>query len=310
MSVIPQAVRSTNTDLFGTSMLPVLEELVTSELEQHPSRRDALFKNVAHDRDIWQSTELHDLDLAQEVQEGAEYSFVRPNQGASKTLTIKKMGLGFSISKEMIEDGKFDLVADMAKALARSAKEAQEIDAMNIFNNGFSSEVTNDGLAIFHVSHTLPSGLTFRNRLASDSDLSTTTLDTALVDFRTQFIGDSGIIYNPEPKILLVAPANERYARELIGSELKADTAENNMNSFKADGLRVMVSPHLIDADAWFLVGAPEKTGLRIVNRSPIATSSDMTNGWSTDSIRYKISYREKIGCVHARALLGTPGAG
>jgi phage major head subunit gpT-like protein len=218
------------------------------------------------------------------------------------------MGLGFSVSREMIEDGKFDLVADMTRKLARSAKESQEIDAMSIFNNGFSTETTADGLAIFHAAHTLPSGLTYRNLLSSTSDLSSTSLETALQDFETQFIGDSGIIYNYAPKILLVHPSNKRYARELVGSDLKADTADNNMNSFKNEGLMVMSSPHLTDADAWFLVGDKSDNGLRIINRKPIATDSDMVNGWSTDSIRYKVSYREKIGCLHAQAIFGTAG--
>lgn len=306
----PVAVRSQYSHLYGSAMLPVLEEIFRSELEMHPSRREELFKVVSHDRDIWQSSELHDMELFQSVAEGSEYSFKRPKQGASKTLTISKYGLGFSISEEMIDDGKIDLVSDMVKKLAKSAKESQEIQAMNVFNNGFTSEVTADSVAVFSTSHTLPSAGTFRNRLSSDADLSQSSLDTMLQDFETQFVGDSGIIYNMKPKKLVVHPSNKRYAMELIGSDLKPDTADNNMNAFKQDGLMVVSSPHLTDQDAWFLVGEPSETGLRIVSRKPIETkAAGPDQGFTTDSILYKSRYREAIGVTHPYGIFGSRGA-
>lgn len=306
----PVAIRSQYGDLYGIGMLPVLEELFRTEIAQHPSRREELFKVVSHDRDIWQSSEIHDMELFNEVPEGSEYDFRRPKQGANKTLSMVKYGLGFSISEEMVDDGKFDMIAEMVKKLGRSAKESQEIQAMNIFNNGFSTETTADGVSLYNAAHTLPSGLTFRNQLASAADLSVTSLDQAITDFETVFIGDSGIIYNLKPKMLLVHPSNRKYAMELIGSELKADTADNNMNSLGQEGLRVVSSPHLTDSDAWFLQGEPSDTGLRIISRKPIETKAAGPDvGFVTDSILYKSRYREKIGAIHPYASFGTPGA-
>lgn len=306
----PSFLRSNYSDLFGSSMLPVLEELFRYELMQHPQRRDQLFKMVSTERDIWQSSELHDMPLFQQQAEGQDYSFYRPNQGNNKTLNIVKYGLGFSISQEAIDDGKWDFISDAVKKMAKSAKESQEIQAMNIFNNGFGSEVSADGLSIFNTAHTLPSGLTFRNKLSVDADLSPSSLETALIDFETQFIGDSGIIYNVAPKILLVHPENKRYAMEIIGSELKADTADNNMNSLKNDGLVVVSSPHLTDTDAWFVLAAPDQTGLRIVQRTGIETKGSGEDvGFINDSVYYKSRYREKIGVIHALGIYGSQGA-
>lgn len=306
----PVFLRANYSDLFGSSMLPVLEELFRSELAQHPMRREQLMKVVATDRDIWQSSELHDLPLFQQMEEAEDYSFYRQSQGVSKTLKVVKYGLGFSISREAVEDGKFDFIADAVKKLAKSARESQEISAMNILNNGFSSELSADGQYVFDTDHTLPSGLTFRNKLSVDADLSASSLETALVDFETQQIGDSGIIYNIKPRVLLVHPENKRYAMELIGSELKADTADNNMNSLKEDGLVVMSSPHLTDSDAWFLLASPEETGLRIIQREGIRTMGAGDDvGFINDSIYYKSMYREKIGVTHAYGIFGSQGA-
>lgn len=306
----PSAVRSQYSDFFGVDMLPVLEEVFRSTLERHPNRRDQLFKVESTDRDIWQASEIHDMPLHSIVPEGSDYSFTRPKQGANKTLSVVKYGLGFSISEEAVEDGKFGMISDALQKMAKSALETQEINAMNVFNNGFTTETAADGLAVFSTAHTLPSGLTFRNRLAVDADLSQSSLDQALTDFETQFVGDSGIIYRSMPKVLLVHPSQRRYAMELIGSDLKADTADNNMNSLKGEGLRVVSSPHLTDVDAWFLLADPSETGLRIISRKGIETkASDEAVGFMNDSIFYKSRYREVIGVTHAYGIFGSRGA-
>jgi hypothetical protein len=306
----PSALRSQYSDLFGADMLPVLEEIFRSEIERHPNKREKCFKTVTTDRDIWQASEIHDMPLHQVVPEGTDYSFDRPKQGANRTLSVVKYGLGFSISEEAVEDGKFEHIADALRKMAESAMETQEINGMNVLNNGFSSELAADGLSVFNTAHTLPSGLTFRNRLSTAADLSQTSLDQALTDFETQFVGDSGIIKRMMPKVLLVHPSQRRYALELIGSDLKADTADNNMNSLKQEGLVVVSSPHLTDTDAWFLLADPSKTGLRIVKRKGVETkASDEAVGFINDSIFYKSRYREVIGVTHAYGVFGSPGA-
>lgn len=321
MSMAPKFLRDNYSDLFGASMLPVLEEVFRFELSQHPSRREMLLQKKSTSRDIWQSTEMHDLPLLQQVSEGQDYTFEATPQGANKTLKPVKFGLGISISEEAAEDGKFDEIADMVRKLAKSARESQEIQAMNLFNNGFSTETVADGAALFSATHNMPSGGSYRNVLSDASDLSDTSLEQMLVDFETQFVGDSGIIYLMKPRNLVVHPSNKRLAMELIGSDLRARTVEaesgdgitnvNNKNSLKEDGLRVVSSPHLTDADAWFLTAEPVDTGLRIISRKDIETKAAGADvGFSNDSILYKCRYREKIGAIHGYGVFGTPGAG
>lgn len=308
--IAPVFVRPNYSDLFGESMLPVLEELFRTEYDQHPSRRELLFQVKSTDRDIWQSTELHDMPLHSIVAEGTDYSFQKPKQGAKKTLVIDKFGLGFSISQEAVDDGKFDYIADAIRKMGESARESQEISAMNILNLGFTTETTADGRPLFDTAHTLPSGSTFRNELSVASDLSVSSLETMLAEYETNFVGDSGIIKRIKPKFLVVHPSQKRYAMELIGSDLKADTADNNMNSIKQDGLMVVSSPHLTDADAWFLLSEPSQNGLRIALREGVQTmAAGLDAGFVNDSVLYKSRYREKIAAIHAYGAFGTPGA-
>jgi hypothetical protein len=65
----------------------------------------------------------------------------------------------------------------------------------------------------------------------------------------------------------------------------------------------------LSDADAWFLLGNKEETGLRIAKRKGIETkASDPAVGFLTDSIYYKSRYREAIGVMHAYGIWGCDG--
>jgi hypothetical protein len=319
MTISPNAIRSLYTDHFTSSMLPVLEELFGAEYARHASKRDQLFKQKSTDRDIWQASELHDVPLMQEVPEGTEYPVVRPKQGANKTLNIKKFGLAMTISEEAVEDGKIDLVAESIKRLGRSARESQEIDGMNVLNLGFTSQTTNDGLSLFNTAHTLPSGGTFSNRAAQAAALSSSSLEAALQDFEKNFVGDSGIFYNIRPKCLLTSVKNKRLAKELLGSELKPETETNsttgitninNYNSYSEEGLQAMSSVHLTDDDAWFLLAEAEDTGLVVVTRKPIETSAAGKDlGFMSDTMVYKIKYREVVDATHPYGVWGNAGS-
>jgi hypothetical protein len=308
----PSALRTSYTDLFSSTMLPVLEELFRTAFEQREMLRDKVFKTVPHDRDIWQYSELHDMPTFSSVSEGSDYTFSRPKAGNNKTITPVKYGLGYSISEEAVDDGKFDLIADAIRKMGESARETQEQAGMDVFNNGFGTQTVADTLSLFNASHTTPTGtITFRNQLASNSDLSYSSLQTAIQDFGKQFRGDSGIYKSIRPKYLLVPQELKMYASELVGSSQKPDSADNNISSVNGEGLQLLVSPRLTDSNAWFLIADPMETGLRIISRKPLETKAAAPDsvGFLNDAIYYKARYREKVDAVHAYGVFGTPGA-
>lgn len=313
MGSAPLFLKSNFSDLYGSAQLPALEWLFRHELPMHEGIRGRLAQMKSTQRDIWQMTSTHDLDMFQAVGEGEDYSFVTKKAGANKTLSILKYGLGISISEEAIDDGKFDELADLIRKLARSAQESREIAFVNMFNNGFSSETTPDGVAVFSASHTFPSGRTMSNVLPVASDLSESSLQQARYLFSTTFVGDTGIIYKMKPKKLLVHPANEAYAEELVGSSGKPDSSDNNLNSLLRHRIEVISSPHLTDEDAWFVLaesGDSVGPGCVIVEREGITTKAGgPAVGFDNDSVKYKSKYREAMGWIHPYGVIATPGA-
>lgn len=300
-------IRGNYGDLFSASALPALEEMFRHNLALHPSIREQFFNVKSTQRDIWQASEMTDMQNFIEVPEGTDYTMVKTRQGSHTTLVPKKYGLGFSISEETVEDGKFDFIADCVRKLAESAVDSREQSALDIINNGYGSATAWDGLSLFNSAHTLPSGLTFRNQLAVASDLSQSALDTMISDFETQQIRDSGKYALIKPRILLVHSSMRRYAHELIGSDLKADTADNNMNSLKGEGLIVLSTPRLADSDSWQLLSAPVDNGLHIIKRKDIETKAAGPDvGFMNDSILYKSRYREIVGVTHPYGVFGS----
>lgn len=307
----PLSLRSQFPALYGPGMLPVLEELFTYEYESRPMVRDRIFNMRSTDRDIWQSSELLDLPAFGLIPEGTEYTYSRIQPGINRTYTPQKFGGGFAVSREMVEDGRFDLVGMMSRKLARAGRESQEIAAMNVLNNGFGSVLAQDGQPLFSAAHTI-GGVTYSNIITGNPDLSESSLQAALAQFERAWVGNTGFINRITPRILVVAPENRRYAEELVGSELKPDTADNNMNSIRAvdGGLVVVSSPYLTDPDAWFLMGDPSETGLNIVVRQGLRTQSNANEvGFHTDSLFFKASYREDIGVSRAVGILGSQGS-
>lgn len=300
-------------DLFGVNMLPALEWLFRNELPMHQGIRGRLAQNKNTVRDIWQMSETHDIDMFEEVEEGENYSFKTTKPGANKTIVMKKYGLGIQISEEAIADGKFDELADLMRKLARSAQESREVAFVNLFNNGFSTELTPDGVSVFNANHPLPSGSSYSNVLPVASDLSESSLQTACTLFSTAFVGDTGIRHQLIPRKLLVHPVNAPYARELVGSSLKPDTNDNNINSLRERSIEVVESVHLVDEDAWFvLAGAGEGVGpgCTIIEREGITTKAGgPAVGFENDTVKYKSRYRENMGWLHAFGVIATPGA-
>jgi phage major head subunit gpT-like protein len=307
----PDALRSGYADFVGSAMLPVLEETFRSEYNQAAGKREMLAKVVSTDTNIWQYTEMHDMPLFSSVNEGADYGTGRIKQGSDKTITVVKYGLMANFSEELIEDSKYGHIADTLKKMAKSARESQEVSFFDLLNNGFTSTTTADGQYLFDTDHTTPTGtVTVRNKLSSDSDLSVTSLKTMIKDFRTQFKGDSGIIYDIKPKYLVVPEDLRMDAIEIVKSELLSGTADNNVNSIKDEGLIVVASPHLSDADAWFLLSDKADNGLRIVSRKGLETKAAGSDiGFVNDSIYFKARYREAVAAVHHYGAFGTPGA-
>ncbi len=239
--------------------------------------------------------------------EGAAVTYEDLGAGFDATFQADTYELAFRTSKEALDDEQEEVVSDAARALGSSMNYTYDVDHANIFNNGFSSTTGSpDGVALFSTSHPLIGGGTAANRPATDGDLSVAQLRVALNDIANTR-DDAGKLLHWRPKVLLVGYNQKWLAMELLGSELRADTADNAINAFKDDGLTVVATPYLTDPNAFFLMAEPSRHNVRTYWRE----RPNVLHDWDfeTSSMKVKIRARWKRGWSDWRGVYGTSGA-
>ena len=247
-----------------------------------------------------------------EKAEGEIYALDLIRPGYTKIFQHTEFGLGFLVTKTAQEDDEYDMLIRSAEMLAYSARYVQEKRAADVFfNNGFSSELTPDGVSVYNTAHVLKGGGTARNMLATDADLSIDSLQDAMRDMQTETKLESGQLVSPITSFnLVVPPASEMLAERLISSTGQPGTAENDINALKKRrSINIIVNPHISDTDAWFLVAASKRShGLTSYIRMPIKADPMRVDPYTENQL-FKIRFRQSWGVWLWQGVFGSAGA-
>lgn len=246
-----------------------------------------------------------------EKPEGTPYAFDIIQQGHTKDVTPVEYGLGFRHTETADEDDQYDELKKKSKYLVFSMRQVEEKQAANVFNDGFTTQLTADGVALFHTTHVLKRGGTARNRPATDADLSVTSLTQATIDLATDTKIESGHLGNPPDAYkLVVHPLNEMLAHRIVVSSGLPGSADNDVNPLKARRkFTIVVNPFLTDTDAWFLVPADkEQHGLIYLERIGITMPPAMTDPYTGDQL-FRLRARKTWDSIWWQNTYGTVGA-
>lgn len=297
---------ATLTGNFDDLIAPGLRKVWFEEYMRRPEQFSQIFNIESSDRNYEKDTTIAGFGAMPVKTQGASVVYEDPAQGFDKTYTHQSYGLGFRVSEEMFDDDLYGVMKRMPKALAISAKQAIEVTAANIFNNGFNSSFTGgDAKELFATDHPLEGGGTGRNELSTSSDLSVTSLKQALIDFEDGTVDGKGLPLLFMPKFLVV-PTNLGFdATELLKSSLLPGTANNDINSLGTRGLEPFVLKYLTDTDAWFLLS--DTHALTFLWRKKPVFSSMMD--FDTGDAKFKANMRFSVGFSDWRGVFGSPGA-
>jgi hypothetical protein len=158
--------------------------------------------------------------------EGAAYtaSIIRP--GWTKDFIHTEFGAMFEVTQTALEDDQYDQLSQNGRWFMFASRVVEEKRAALLYNNGFSTELSPDGVSIFNATHVLKGGGTARNILSAAADLSATSLEQALIDLQTETKVEAGQIIAPATSLTLhVPPALEFQAHRLINSQLRPGVA-------------------------------------------------------------------------------------
>lgn len=248
-----------------------------------------------------------------EKPEGAPYATDILRPGHEKSVTHTEFGMGFEVTKTALEDDRYDQLKRYGKWLTFSANYVMNKRAANVLNNGFTTETTGDGVALFSTAHILAgtSGGTFRNRPSSDVALSWDNLRDAIIDLETETKHDSGQLASSVENLRLIVPPHlEMLADRILMSTNLPGVTDNDRNSIKnRRNISIEVNKLLTDTNAWFLVAANnDMHGLRAYERAPLEQEEPMTDARTKNRL-YTIRFRYSWYALFGQNSWGTAGA-
>lgn len=293
---------------FSDLMAPGFRKIFFEKFNRYPEEYSKVFNQSGSQRRYEDESEISGLGAMVQKGEGVAVTFDDPIQGYDKRFTHLTYALGFQCSEELWEDDLYGIMSRMPKALATSARQTIETVDANHLNRGFSDSYTGgDSEPLFGdataKTHPLLGGGTESNQLATAADLSVTSLES-LVELMEETTDDQGLLLMIKGKTLIVPPEEKWTARELLDSEDKPYTGNNEINPLIDEELKYFVYHYLTDADAFFLQAA-EHYMTHIWRRRPRFTND---SDFKTGDALYKGDMRFSSGWSGWRGICGSPG--
>lgn len=249
--------------------------------------------------------------LASVKTEGGPISYDSASQSFVKRYTPVVYGLGFVITREMVEDDLYDVIASKkAKALAFSMRTTKETVCADVYNGAFGTYTTGDGAYILSSAHVYKysGAATGRNQLSTPADLSEAALEQAYIDIGN-FVNDRGLRIMVKPQSLHISIDNTFEAERILKTTMRPGTADNDVNALRSMGMfpkGVKVNHYFTDSDAWFIrTNAPD--GMKLFERRADEFTTD--NDFDTENAKFKATGRYAAGCTEWRSLFGSAGA-
>lgn len=295
-----------------------IHSVILHEWEQREAQGRGIF-NVYDSTQAREDTQtVGGISTMETKLEGEPINYVAFNEGFRETFTHVDYALGMRATHEMMRDELYGIMEDMGRELAFSAHATEETLLANHFNNGFTAAYAGpDGLELFSAVHVRENGDTYANELGTAADLAKSSLEQALIDFRSNFRDGGGKRLQIRPRTLLVPPDLQFTAARLLDSTQNptvnyggdasgdSDTAVNPINGL---GLQLVVWDYLTDADAWFLMAEKRHHKLMLFSREEFNT--DYIYDFDTGDYKIKGLFAQSSGWADPRGVFGTPGAG
>ena len=225
------------------------------------------------------------------------------------TFNVTEFAQSVDVTRNFFDDNMHGVYEGMVRDMAETGRITRDNNAFGIFRNAFTTTLTADGVALVSDAHVTLSGDTVDNKLTDA--LSEASLEGALVAMAEQKAQD-GTIRGQMANTLLVPPTLYKEAVEIVESEQRSGTADNDINVYSSKyNIFVATSPYLGAVaggsdTAWFLLGRNHSV-TRWVRRG-IETTLVNWDTQRNNNYIYKGSFREVLGATDYSGLIGSDG--
>jgi hypothetical protein len=295
---------------FKNALRPGLEFWWGLGYNEKAKQFSEIFKTIKTDSAYIEMASMYGFGLPVMKLESAAVQFDTMAQAFSKKIQPVGYALAFAVSHEQMVDNKYAEVAEARmKSLGKSMRQAQEIRGANVLNNGFSTDYLGaDGAALFSTSHVRGKGGTYANKLSVAADLSEASLEQICINIR-DLRDESGHRSDFKAQKLIVHASNEFEAARILKSNLRYDTANNDINALKdlgsiPQGYRV--NDYLTDSDAFFVL-TDCANGFIHAMREAIEITTD--DDFHTNNTLVKAYFRDAFDWVDPKCAYASAGA-
>jgi hypothetical protein len=298
-------------------LLPGLNALFGMEYARYGEEHKEIYETEKSERSFEEETKLAGFAAAPVKNEGSAIAYDNAQEAFTARYNHETIALGFSITEEAIEDNLYDsLSARYTKALARAMAYTKQVKAAAVINNGFNgSYLGGDGVTLFgnnssntRVGHPLVGGGVNFNSPTTGVDLNETALENAVIQIAA-WTDERGLLIAAKPRKMVIPPSLMFVAKRLLDTELRVQTADNDINAIKQMGAipeGYTVNHFLTDPNAWFLT-TDVPNGMKHFERMPLANSMD--GDFDTGNVRYKARERYSFGWSDPLGMWGSSGS-
>lgn len=288
---------------------PGLNALFGLEYKNYENEHAQIYDTESSDRAFEEELMLSGFGEAPIKTEGAGVQYDDAQEVYTARYTHQTVALAFALTEEAIEDNLYDkLSARYTKALARSMSQTKQIKAASILNNGFTTSIGGDGVALFSTAHPTLGGPNLSNTLQVAADLNETSLEQALIDI-SAFTDERGLKIATRGLKMIIPKELQFTAERLMKSDNRTSTADNDINALRNMGMLpqgFVINHFLTDPDAFYIkTDAPN--GMKMFNRVAIKTAFE--GDFDTGNVRYKARERYSFGFSDPRGMFASPGS-
>ena len=294
------------TGSFAKALWPGVNKWYGDSYAQHRTEYTDLFDTESSRKAYEETMGISGMGLASVKTEGGAIAYDSSKQGFLTRFTHVVYGLGFIITREMVEDDLYDVIGKQrASALAFSMRQTKEIIGANVYNRAFNNAYKGGDLVeMVSNAHLNVAGGTYSN--LQSADLSEAALEQACIDIM-KYTNDRGLKIAVMPEKLIVPVDLVFEAERILKTEGRVNTADNDMNALKAMGKfpgGIVTNHYLTDTDAWFC--RTNVKGLKHFERR--GDDFTMDNDFDTDNAKYKATGRFSFGWDDPRSIYGSAG--
>lgn len=259
---------------FGDLLDPRFQEIFTNRFQELPDMLGFLFTlPPSNGRDTMRWSSVGTLSDFSEFTGNVDYT--SQSQGYDTVSTPVEWTKGIQVERKLFDDDQYNIMDQKPVAVANSAFRTRQKHGARMLNNAFSVDNffynNSEAVALCSNSHTTTSGAStasgFDNLVTSA--LSATAVAAARIQM-VGFRGDQAERVSIIPDELWIPPDLFEVAFEIISSQGKVDTANNNRNVHQGR-YTVHEWNYLTDTNNWFMMDSSmKKLNMFWVERVPL----------------------------------------